>query len=87
VIAVGAREGTFRKIMIVVENSAVELRDVRVTFGDGSHFEPATHLIFGPNTRSGVIDLPGAERTIRNVAFQYGNLPGGGGAEVQLWAK
>jgi hypothetical protein len=87
VIPVGAREGTFRKIMIVVDHSAVELRDVVVTFGDGSHFSPATQLVFGPNSRSGVIDLPGAERTIRNVEFRYGNLPGGGRAEVELWAK
>jgi hypothetical protein len=87
VIAVGSREGTFRKIMIVVENSAVEVHDVRVTFADGSHFSPATHLVFSPNTRSGVIDLPGNERTIRDVEFRYGNLPGGGRAEVQLWAR
>jgi hypothetical protein len=87
VIAVGAREGSFRKIMIVVENSAVELDHVVVTFADGSHFSPATQLVFSPNSRSGVIDLPGAERTIRNVEFRYGNLPGGGRAEVELWAK
>ena len=87
VIAVGAREGTFRKIMIVVEHSAVEVHDVVVTFGDGSHFSPATQLVFSPNTRSSVIDLPGAERTIKNVEFRYGNLPGGGRAEVQLWAR
>jgi hypothetical protein len=87
VIAVGPREGTFRKIMLVVEHSAVEVRDVVVTFGDGSHFSPATQLVFSPNTRSSVIDLPGAERTIRNVELRYGNLPGGGRAEVQLWAR
>jgi hypothetical protein len=87
VIAVGGREGTFRKLMIVVDHSAVELRDVVVTFNDGSHFTPATRLVFGPNTRSGVIDLPGAQRTIRNVEFRYGNLPGGGRADVELWAQ
>jgi hypothetical protein len=87
VIAVGAREGEFRKIMIVVEQSAVELHDVVVHFGDGSHFSPPTRLVFGPNTRSGVIDLPGSARIIKNVEFRYGNLPGGGRAEVQLWAR
>jgi hypothetical protein len=87
VIAVGGREGGFRHLMIVVENSAVELRDVVVNFADGSHFSPPTRLVFGPDTRSGIIDLPGAERVIRSVAFRYGNLPGGGRAQVELWGK
>jgi hypothetical protein len=87
VIAVGAREGAFRKIMIAVENSAVEMHHVVVNFGDGSHFSPATRLVFGANTRTGVIDLPGSERVIRSVEFRYGNLPGGGRAEVELWAQ
>jgi hypothetical protein len=87
VIAVGAREGAFRHLMIVVEDSAVELEDVVVNFTDGSRFSPDTRLVFGANSRSGMIDLPGAKRVIRNVAFRYGNLPGGGRAHVQLWAK
>jgi hypothetical protein len=73
--------------MIVVENSAVELRDLEVNFADGSHFSPRTRLVFGPNSRSGMIDLPGSKRTIQSVAFRYGNLPGGWRAQVELWAK
>jgi hypothetical protein len=87
VIAVGGHEGTFRRIMLVVDHSAIEVRDVVVTFQDGSHFSPATRLVFAPNSRSGVIDLPGAERVIKNVELRYGNLPGGRRAEVELWAQ
>lgn len=87
VIAVGAREGRYRRIMIVVEHSALEMFDVVVTFADGSHFSPPTRHIFGANTRSHVIDLPGDARIIRNVEFRYGNLPGGGRAEAELWAE
>ena len=36
VIPVGARDGAYRRIMIVVENSALEMNDVVVHFGDGS---------------------------------------------------
>ena len=86
VIEVGAREGRFRKIMFVVENSAVEMFDVTVHFGDGSTWSPATRLIFPADTRSRVVDLPGADRFIRSVHFKYGNLPGGGRARVELWA-
>jgi hypothetical protein len=87
VIAVGAREGRYRRIMVVVEHSALEMYDLVVTFDDGTHFSPATRHVFSPNTRSHVIDLPGGQRTIRNVEFRYGNLPGGGRAQAELWAQ
>lgn len=86
-IMVTAREGTFRRIMLSVEHSALELFDVEVTFGDGDTFSPGTRLVFGKNSRSRVIDLPGAARVIRKVEFRYGNLPGGGRAQVELWAR
>ena len=87
VITVGAREGHYRRIMLVVEHSALELFDVVVTFGDGTRFSPSMRHIFSPETRSRVIDLPGADRVIRSVEFRYGNLPGGGRAEMELWAQ
>jgi|SRR6266700_1674689 len=87
VIHVGAREGRYRHIMLVVENSALEMFDVVVTFGDGDRFSPATRHVFSANTRSHVIDLPGNERVIRSVEFRYGNLPGGGRARLELWAQ
>jgi hypothetical protein len=87
VIQVGAHQGPYRRIMIVVENSAVEMFDVVVRFGDGTEFSPDTRHVFGPNTRSHVILLPGRERIIRSVEFRYGNLPGGGRAETELWAQ
>jgi hypothetical protein len=34
-----------------------------------------------------VIDFPGDERVIKFVDFKYRNLPGGGKAKVQVWAK
>src|SRR4051794_13785361 len=56
VIPVGARQGAYRRIMIVVENSALEMNDVVVRFSDGSSFSPATRHVFAANTRSHVID-------------------------------
>jgi hypothetical protein len=86
VIAVGPREGAYRRIMIVVEHSPLEMYDVTVNFTDGSRYTPATRHVFGANTRSHVIDLPGARRTIRSVEFSYGNLPGHGRAHAEVWA-
>jgi hypothetical protein len=87
VIPVGRREGRYRRIMIVVDHSALEMYEVVVNFGDGTQFMPATRHVFGAGTRSHVIDLPGTERVIRNVEFRYGNLPGGGRAQAELWAQ
>jgi hypothetical protein len=87
VIRVGARDGSFRRIMIVVEDSALEMHDVVVKFADGTEFSPRTRHVFAAETRSHVIDLPGNRRIIRAVEFRYGNLPGGGRAEAELWAQ
>jgi hypothetical protein len=87
VIMVGGREGSYRRIMIVVENSALEMHSVIVHFSDGSSFAPETRHVFAANTRSHVIDLPGTRRSIRSVEFRYGNLPGGGRAQAELWAE
>ncbi len=87
VIAVGKADGRFSAIQIKVEQSALEMFDVVVTFGDGSTFAPPTRLIFKNGETSRVIDLPGDKRTIKKVEFKYANLPGGGRAQVELWGK
>jgi hypothetical protein len=87
VIRVGARDGAYRRIMIVVENSALEMHDVVVHFGDGTSFSPPTRHVFAANTRSHVIDLPGTRRDIQSIEFRYGNLPGGGRAQAEVWAQ
>lgn len=75
----------FVAIAIVVEHSALEMFDVVVHFGDGTSFSPPTRMVFGQNSASRVIDLPGGARHIKRVEFRYGNLPGGGKAQVELW--
>jgi len=66
-----AGEGTFRAIRIDVEGGDLEMFDVKVTFGNGETFSPATRLYFREGTRSREIDLPGAERIIRRIDFFY----------------
>ncbi|NUP08602.1 MAG: hypothetical protein HOW73_21345 [Polyangiaceae bacterium] len=84
-IGVGRVEGRFRRVMIVVEHSSIELYDMDIEFTDGSHYSPNLRHRFAENSRSHAIDLPGNARTIRDVTFKYGNLPGGGAATVELW--
>lgn len=84
VIPVGRRE-RYSSIKLVVEHSDVEIFDVVVVFGNGETFSPGTRLVFGQGTTSRVIDLPGALRHIERIEFRYGNLPGGGRAQVEVW--
>jgi len=86
VIVVGAREGSYHRIMIVVEEAPLEMYDLTVNFTDGARYSPATRHVFGANTRSHVIDLPGNRRAIRSVEFSYGNLPGHSRARAEVWA-
>jgi hypothetical protein len=73
---VGRSEGRFRALKLVVEGAPVEMRDIRVTFGDGSTFHPETRLVFAPNSVSRTIDLPGGARVIRKIDFVYRKTSG-----------
>src|SRR5207245_9420174 len=77
-VSLAATEGRFRSIRIVVAGGDLELFDVKITFGDGETFSPATRLYFKENSRSRTIDLPGAARIIRRIDFYYRSVPGGG---------
>lgn len=87
VIYVGRSDGRFHELMIVVERAPIELFDMIVTFGNGERFEPRTRLVFGANSRSRSMDLPGGARIIRRVDFRYGNLLAGAQAKVELWGR
>ena len=69
VTAVG--QGLFRRIRIDVEGGDLEMFDVRILFGDGETFSPATRLYFKEGSRSRAIDLPGRARLIRRIDFFY----------------
>jgi hypothetical protein len=87
VIAVGRDDGRFRELMLVVERAPVEIYDLVVTFGNGERYEPRTRLVFGPDSASRSIDLPGNARFIRRVDFRYANLVAGARAKVELWGR
>jgi hypothetical protein len=78
-----AGQGAFRAIRIDVEGGSLEMFDVKITFGNGETFSPATRLLFSAGTMSRVIDLPGNARIIRRIDFFYrttGGLLAGVGA-------
>jgi hypothetical protein len=47
---------------------------------------PGVRLVFGPDSTTREIALPGV-RAIRRVDFVMNNFPGNGAAKVELWAR
>ncbi|MGE0870249.1 MAG: hypothetical protein AB7P03_16915 [Kofleriaceae bacterium] len=86
-IRVGRDEGRFRQLMIVVQDSDLELLDFVVEFGRGEAFRPGIRAVFREGTRTRAIDLPGDKRVIKSIQFKYRNLRGGGRAKIQVWGK
>ena len=84
VLNVGRREGRFTKLMIVVEESDLQMNSMRIEFTNGDKLEPNLKHFFRENERTRGIDLPGEGRTIKQIEFTYGNLPGGGRARVEV---
>lgn len=86
-IEVGREEGKFRRLTVVVLDSDLAMIDMEIKFGRGPTFRPDVKQDFREGTRTRVIDLPGDDRVIKWIEFKYKNLPGGGAAKVQVWAK
>jgi len=86
-ITVGKNGGKFKKAMIVVLDSELELIDFSIKFGKGAAYHPELKAFFREDTRTRALDLPGDRRVIKYIDFTYRNLPGGGRARVQVWAK
>jgi hypothetical protein len=86
-IEVGRHEGKFSKLTLVVLDSDLELLDFEIKFAKGASFHPQVRHVFKEGERTRVIDFPGDERTIKSIDFKYKNLPGGGRAKIQVWAK
>ena len=86
-IKVGKVEGKFTQLMVVVEDSDLEMHDMEITFGNGKKQKPAIKHFFREADRTRAIDLKGNTRFIKNIKFWYSNLPGGGKARVAVYGK
>ncbi|MCA9679000.1 MAG: hypothetical protein KC464_28475, partial [Myxococcales bacterium] len=86
-IKVGAYEGRFDQIVLVVKDHDLELTKLKVTFGNGTKFEPEVRHTFREDSRTRVIDLPGNDRIIKKIDLTYRNLERRGRATVQVWGR
>lgn len=77
----------YTEVMFVVGGSDVELRNVLITLGNNEKYQLPTNVVFKEGTRTAPIDIPGKQRKIKSIDFAYANLPGGGRATIEVWAR
>lgn len=75
------------ELMFVVAGSDLALNGITITFGNGETYNMQGSATFKEGSRTAPVDLPGAQRNVKSINFTYGNLPGGGKAEVQVWGR
>jgi hypothetical protein len=80
------KRGPISKIMIVVLDSDLELLECKLVSTMGIIHTPDVKHVFREGSRTRPIDLPKGE-ILRAVQLRYKNLPGGGRARVQVWAR
>ena len=87
-IKVGEKEGTFRAIQLRVRRRGIELKDLRVHFGNGAVYDVQVRNFIPAGSQTRVIDLPGGARVIEKVVFYYQTRGRGRKrAVVELWGK
>jgi hypothetical protein len=87
-IVVGRDDGRFREVMFEVDGGAVRLYNVRVVFGNGQDFSPVTEFVFSDDERTRAINLPGTQRVIRSINFNYRSLrTGQGRATITVYGR
>ena len=87
VISVTGAKGTFRKIKITVQHSAVDFHRVVVHFANGADQEVEMRHTIEAGGETRAIDLNGADRIIKSVEFWYDAKGHGRGAVVTLYGR
>lgn len=85
-IEVKAKEGTFRAIKLRVRRAGVELKDLRIHFGNGGVHDVRVRRFIPAGGETRTIDLPGGARVIEKVVLYYQSRGRGKKrALVELW--
>lgn len=86
-IVVGAYEGRFDQIALVVDGSAMNLKKLTVFFANGKKFSPKLKHQFKRGDRSRAIDLPGNDRVIEKIELKYDALARGARSKVRVYGR
>ncbi len=71
VLSVPRKVGPLRELMLEPRGGAIEMREMIVTFDDGTTFKPEYPVRLSERSKSQIIKLPGKRRRIREIGFTY----------------
>lgn len=86
-VEVGKSEGRFTALRVDVADGDLVMEKMKVTFGDGSTFEPKTRAEFKEGQTSQTIDLPNKSHVIKRVDFNYHSKGKHEKATVMLYGR
>lgn len=70
-IHVGAKEGGFTKLRVIVTGGAINMNKMVVTYMNGEKDEIELRHNFAKGSNSRIIDLNGGTRIIKTITFHY----------------
>ena len=71
VMQVGAKDGGFTKLKVMVTGGALNMHRMVITYMNGTKEEIQLRNSFARGTTSRVIDIKGGKRLIKNIKFVY----------------
>ena len=74
-IRVTASEGTFRKLKLAVRYAPIYIRNIKVVYGNGNSANIIVNSRISKNSESKPFDLPGKNRVIQKIIFNYKSVP------------
>ena len=76
----------FTAVWFEVDRGAIDLDDIRITFGNKESFDPKISLTFREGQKTRLIDLPGDDREIVKIDFHYRSV-GRGESTIVAWGR
>lgn len=88
VIPVGRQDGRFRAIQLRVRGNDIQMRDLKVVYGNGAPDDLQVRLTIPAGGETRWIDLRGGARFIREIVMTYASRPNfKGQAEVCAYGR
>lgn len=75
VIPVGRDIGRLKAIQLRVAGNAIEMRDLKIVYGNGQVDDVPVRSIFRPGQTTRWIDLKGNRRVIKEIVMTYASKP------------
>ncbi len=74
-IPVTVLKGTFKKVKMSVHKAPIYLKNVRIIYGNGESTNIVVNKRIPAGTESAAFDLPGKNRIIKKINFNYKSVP------------